>query len=62
MDDGWGPFVVSLFLLLAMALWLFGVIGGWSVDADNWRKECVIRGVAEYVRTENGSIEWRWKE
>ncbi len=29
---------------------------------DGWRTDCVKRGVAEWVVSDNGTVTWKWKE
>jgi hypothetical protein len=29
---------------------------------DEWQKQCVVRGVADYYNTDGGGVEWRWKD
>lgn len=29
---------------------------------EDWQKACVAHGAAEYSATEDGGVEWRWKD
>jgi hypothetical protein len=53
----------SFFLGFVIGAVLAGAITSWasSTASENWRRTAVKHGAAEYVTTEQGTSEWRWK-
>jgi len=54
-----GSFAVGLAIGVAVT----GVCLLWASSSakEDWKREAVKRGAAEYITTEQGTPEWRWK-
>jgi hypothetical protein len=61
-DDGSGiavGFFIGIFV--AMVACLIMAVCDTNRNEDRWRRDCVTHGAAEWVTTEDGTPEWRWK-
>jgi hypothetical protein len=54
----------AFFLGIVIGSVAAGSITIWSssIASENWRRAAVKHGAAEYITTEQGTPEWRWKE
>lgn len=50
--------VSILSVLLGAAMWS---ISSKQVE-EEWQKQCVMHGVADYYKAEGGGVEWRWND
>lgn len=61
MPIGCGAFM--MFIIFGLLLGLLVIAGNWALNVDEWRRESVHRGAAEWVMDPaTGKTEWRWKE
>jgi hypothetical protein len=47
---------------LSMAVWITVMVLEKKEIREEWERQCVLHGSAEYVTNEEGRTEWRWKD
>jgi hypothetical protein len=52
--------VIAL-VLVATFFYILGARHGRGIEGLMWKRQAVRRDVAEWVATEQGEIDWRWK-